>query len=80
MKDKLHLPQVLVYEDQDSVIRLAAISGGSGKSAVKAGRCCGAQVLVTGDIDYHTGIDTVAEGLAVVDAGHYRTEAVFIRI
>lgn len=78
VKDKLHLPQVLVYGDQDSVIRLAAISGGSGKSAVKPAVAAGAQVLVTGDIDYHTGIDAVAEGLAVVDAGHYGTEAVFI--
>ena len=60
------------------MIRTAAISGGSGKSVVKPAVAAGAQVLVTGDIDYHTGIDAVAEGLAVVDAGHYGTEAVFI--
>ncbi len=78
VKEKLHLPQVLVYGEQDRVIRTAAISGGSGKSVVKPAVAAGAQVLVTGDIDYHTGIDAVAEGLAVVDAGHYGTEAVFI--
>ena len=32
---------------------------------------------VTGDIDYHTAIDTMADGLAIVDAGHYGTEYIF---
>ena len=34
-------------------------------------------VYVTGDIDYHTAIDTMADGLAIVDAGHYGTEYIF---
>ena len=29
-------------------------------------------------IDHHTGIDTVAQGLALIDAGHYGTEYVFM--
>ena len=37
-----------------------------------------ADVIVTGDIDYHSGIDSVAQGLAVIDAGHYGTEYCFI--
>ena len=44
------------------------------KEALKAD----AQVLVTGDIDYHSGIDAVAQGLAVIDAGHFGTEMIFI--
>ena len=38
----------------------------------------GADVYVTGDIDHHTGIDTVAQGLCLIDAGHYGTEYVFM--
>ena len=38
----------------------------------------GADVYVTGDIDHHTGIDTVAEGLTIIDAGHYGTEYIFM--
>ena len=30
------------------------------------------------DIDHHTGIDTVAQGLALIDAGHYGTEYIFM--
>ena len=37
-----------------------------------------AQVLVTGDIDYHTAIDALAQGLYIIDAGHYGTEYGFI--
>ena len=37
-----------------------------------------ADVLITGDIDHHTGIDAVAQGLAVIDAGHYGIEHIFI--
>ena len=39
----------------------------------------GAEVLITGDIDHHTGIDAVDEGLLIIDAGHYGLEHIFIK-
>ncbi|MNF17544.1 putative GTP cyclohydrolase 1 type 2 [compost metagenome] len=30
----------------------------------------GADVLVTGDIDYHTAHDALADGMTIIDAGH----------
>lgn len=78
VKKELQLSSVRVYGDVDRKITKAAISGGSGKGAVKFAIAKGAQVLVTGDIDYHTGIDANAQGLAIIDAGHYGTESVFI--
>ena len=38
----------------------------------------GADVLITGDIGHHDGIDAVARGLAVIDAGHYGLEHIFM--
>ena len=38
----------------------------------------GAEVLITGDIDYHDGIDAAARGLCIIDAGHYGLEHIFI--
>ena len=35
-------------------------------------------MLVTGDIGHHEGLDAVAQGLAVIDAGHYGTEYIFM--
>ncbi len=37
-----------------------------------------ADVLITGDISYHTGIDAVEQGLSIIDAGHYGIEKLFI--
>ena len=51
---------------------------GSGKSSIAVALEKGADVLVTGDIGHHDGIDAVEQGLAVIDAGHYGTEYIFI--
>ncbi len=37
-----------------------------------------ADVLITGDIGHHEGIDAVAQGLAIIDGGHYGIEHIFI--
>lgn len=55
-----------------------ALCPGSGKSVIEDALQAGAQVLVTGDIDHHEGIDAVARGMAVIDAGHYGMEKMFI--
>lgn len=79
VKTQYGLEHVTVYGDLDRVIRRAAVCTGSGKSMIPAALAAGADVYVTGDIDHHTGIDTVAQGLALIDAGHYGTEYIFIQ-
>lgn len=37
-----------------------------------------ADVLITGDIGHHEGIDAAAQGMAVIDAGHYGIERIFV--
>ncbi len=78
VKEDLRVPEVRVYGDLAKTVMKAAVCGGSGKSTVKDALKKKADVLVTGDIDYHTGIDAAAQGLAIVDAGHYGTEYCFI--
>lgn len=36
-------------------------------------------MLITGDIDHHSGIDAVAQGLSIIDAGHYGLEKIFVK-
>ena len=38
----------------------------------------GADVFLSGDIGHHTGIDADAQGMAVLDAGHYGLEYLFM--
>lgn len=78
VKQDFAVPDVRIYGDPDQMIKTVSVSSGSGKSMVGAALQQKADVLVTGDIDYHTGVDAKAQGLAVIDAGHYGTEYCFI--
>lgn len=61
---------VRVVGDGSRMIRKVAVLGGSGARFVRNALFAGADVLVTGDIDYHTAHDAAAAGLALVDPGH----------
>ena len=77
VKHKLKLGSLKVFGDMGKTVRRIAVSPGSGKSAISVALRKGADVLVTGDIGHHDGIDAVEQGLAVIDAGHYGTEYIF---
>ena len=79
VKERMGIPEVIVYGDAGTEVRRAAVSGGSGPSVVGSAAAKKAQVLITGDMDYHTATDAVAGGMCVIDAGHYGTEYCFIR-
>ena len=80
VQQQMQTASVRFYGDAGQEIYLdrIAVCGGSGKSVVRAAIEKGAEALVTGDIDYHTAIDACAEGLCILDAGHYGTESGFI--
>lgn len=78
VKQTFSLESVKVFGNLDSKIRRIAICPGSGKSVLGTAVEKGADVLITGDIGHHEGIDAVAQGLAVIDAGHYGIEHIFV--
>lgn len=78
VKEKLKLDSVKVFGDLERSVMRMAVSPGSGKSEILPAVQKRAEVLVTGDIGHHEGIDAVAQGLAVIDAGHYGTEYIFV--
>lgn len=78
VKERFCLPNVKVFGDLNARVSLAALSPGAGKSMTKAALEAGADVLITGDIDHHTGIDLWDTGLPIIDAGHYGTEYFYV--
>ena len=50
------------------------VYGSELKEALKAG----AQAFITGDISHHEGIDAAAQGMMIIDAGHYGLEHIFM--
>ena len=78
VKDMFHLDSVRMYGDGNTVVERAAISPGSGKSMIRPALEKHADVLITGDIGHHEGIDAVDMGLCIIDAGHYGLEQIFV--
>ncbi|MCR5674494.1 MAG: Nif3-like dinuclear metal center hexameric protein [Lachnospiraceae bacterium] len=78
VKGVFRIDAVRLFGDQDGKVLRAAVCPGSGRSEIEAALRAGAGVLITGDIDHHTGIDAWAQGLAIIDAGHYGLEKIFV--
>lgn len=78
VKECFDLDTVKVFGDLDRECDVCAICPGSGKSMLKDAIKKGADVIITGDIDHHEGIDSVAQGLAIIDAGHFGIEKIFV--
>ena len=78
VKDVMKLDAIRVYGDPERKVLRVGVSSGAGKSAVNDALRKLADVLITGDLDYHTAIDADARGLAMIDAGHYGTEFTYI--
>ncbi len=78
VKEVFRIPQVRVYGDPESAVVMTAILPGSGKDEVDAALDKGADVLITGDITHHVGLDATEKGIALIDAGHYGVEKMFV--
>ena len=78
VKTRLNVPYVRVAGKTDSQINKAAVFSGSFDDDLEALRASGANVLVTGDLKYHTALDARETGLCVIDAGHFNTEKVVL--
>lgn len=80
VKTAFDLPFLLMY-GRDAVkepVSRVAVSPGSGGSMIRYALEKKVQVLVTGDIGHHDAIDAAALGMAILDAGHYGLEHIFI--
>ncbi len=80
VKTEFGVPFVTVYGSDrfQGMVRRVAVCPGSGKGMAEAAVAAGAEVLITGDIGHHDGIDAAANGLVIMDAGHYGLEHMFV--
>ncbi|MFO1463997.1 MAG: Nif3-like dinuclear metal center hexameric protein [bacterium] len=60
--------------EEHRVVRRVAVMTGSGGGYFSEAKAAGADVLVTGDVKYHQALDALAEGIALVDIGHFAGE------
>ncbi|MBA4600733.1 Nif3-like dinuclear metal center hexameric protein [Thermoactinomyces sp. AMNI-1] len=62
---------VRVVGDPHEQVRKVAILGGSGGRYIADAKRQGADVYITGDLDFHTAQEALAQGLSLIDPGHY---------
>ncbi len=74
VREQLAVPTVRLVGEPDQLIRKVAVCGGSGASLLSEALRQGADCLVTGDVKFHDAQRARAEGLALIDAGHFSTE------
>ena len=74
VKNALGLNNIKVAGDLNKKIKKVAIMNGSGNKFAATARFAGADVLITGDVQYHEMLDAVENGLCIIDAGHFGTE------
>ena len=68
----------LRYTEGRGTVRKVAVSSGAGGSDIFAAAEIGADALVTGEIKHHE-INAANElGIAVIDAGHFKSEDIVI--
>lgn len=78
VKKEFGLKNVILYGGQTRMVHKISVCPGSGKSEIQNAINQGADILITGDIGHHEGIDAVDMGLLIMDATHYGLEHIFI--
>ncbi len=78
VKKAFGIEWVKVFGDAELEIERVAILPGAGDSMILPAISKGADLLITGDIDHHDGIDALERGMAVIDAGHFGLEQIFV--
>ncbi len=77
IKKSFGIQSVKIFGDKNKKIKKVAMCPGAGKSDLEQAINSGADAYITGDIDHHAGIDSVAQGLVIIDAGHYGLEHIY---
>jgi dinuclear metal center YbgI/SA1388 family protein len=78
LKAALGLTQVTAVGNLDGIIRMVAVGAGAGGDLVAHASRQGADVLITGDVKYHTAQDALDAGLSMIDIGHYHSERIVV--
>lgn len=79
VKKTLNLHSIRYAGKPDTKIKKVALINGSGNKLVNQVKLAGADVLVTGDMQYHQIVEAVEDGLSIIDAGHFGTEKIMIK-
>ncbi len=70
--------RVVSATEDESIMRIGYCTG-AGAEFVHYAALMGCDAYITGDVKYHEAQNALAEGIVLVDAGHYGTEWIFFK-
>ena len=74
VKETLKANELVCYGDTDKKISKVALCGGAGQSLLDDALAHNCDLMITGDVSYHMGMDYANRGLFIIDAGHFASE------
>jgi hypothetical protein len=78
VKENLGVRYLKVVGKVKDVVKRVAVFSGSFDGDVRSVLVHEADVLVTGDVKYHTAVEALENGLCIIDAGHFETERIIV--
>lgn len=69
-----------VLGNNEKTVSKVAIVGGSGGQFISVSKEKGADLLLTGDLSHHNWLEAMRLGIAMIDGGHFFTEALSMRL
>ena len=76
IKKRLHAKGIQLIGEERKKVRSVAVVTGSGGEVLKRMNLQAADVLVTGEINYHAAVSASLDKIAVICAGHFDTEII----
>ena len=76
VKNALNTPYLRYSGDTEQIIETAAVGSGSCSEIIPEAIKKGADVIITGDLKYHTCLDYASKSFSIIDAGHFPTEKI----
>ena len=64
----------------ERLIERVAVCGGAGGDFFEEAAQAGAQAFITGEVRHHDALAAVAQGMCLIEAGHYETEHIALKL
>ena len=74
VKEILKANELVCYGDMKKEISKVAVCGGAGSSLFDDAIIQECDLMITGDVSYHMGMDFANRGLVIIDPGHFASE------
>ncbi len=70
----------VICDDPEKMVSDIFLASGSGSGYLSRALVTAADVMITGDVKYHSAVDALRSGLPIIDAGHFGMEKHAIKL